>query len=720
MSFGNRPCMQSVAAAQAVQQLGKPFPPELSKCNTWFNPLGCEPGRGWVILQRRDLDSLDLNAIHDWIWEYQDQENTPRRPLQRRELHGLVVSREPLNLTPSNVANDKDSIFLVELADARWRVQNVYFSQAITRYYNVRAGAWQGATGATEFMTGSLNGGTTIWTWQTMFSDAWSIMAAQLGTAPTLPFTPDGNPEGFIFLGTAWDAVTQILARIGCAVRADHSKAQGLQFTVVRVGVPDPTSDQVIALAEADHAKIHDAEWIPVSRGRIPGIVQVSFHRKEKYPGIEETTPRDATQWLTQSVYSVSVPGTDPKCETGVTHQIWDDLPAIYDTAGLTNSAALNTRAAERAADFYRLLESTGGTRLTKRYTGLLALTPGSTIKGVAYREDPIHEAGVFTEVIRHPFLNVRVADGGYWQDLAEESTKLRAPDFRPTFPVYPQPVQWLYVSNGTPTGIYYTATVERYDHAAPGFVSREAVFAIDPNGATTLTVGWYMGRLVDFTTKPVYAIVISGGGGGLDFNSFRNLYKSWYGMPVTGQSIGDTTPPPPDTIAAVFFPSPRSVTLTKLGIFVAFAGVTGAKLRLGIYDIDSPENFDPRFLVVDGGDLLVDEATLGSNPVNVFAYNTINFTTNPDTGYWLVLRGNDLSDDTGPALTVNWVSNVMEYAILGRLDDGRAAFWYLATLDPTENPYGALPATAADWLLGSGASLVAKGESGPDIVVRG
>ena len=215
--------------------------------------------------------------------------------------------------------------------------------------------------------------------------------------------------------------------------------------------------------------------------------------------------------------------------------------------------------------------------------------------------------------------------------------------------------------------------------------------------------------------------------GGGLDFNSFRNLYKSWYGMPVTGQDIGPGVAMPPNTIAAVFFPSPRSVHLARLGIFIANPGATGATFRLGIYDIQDPEHIDPRNRVVDGGALVVDTDTLGNAPYNGFVSNTINFTTAANTAYWLVIRGNDLTDDIGllaTSVTINFVSQVMEYAILGRNDDGTgaAAFWYLATLDPTEHPFAsdALPATAAEWLDGAGTSLAIRGDHAPDVVVKG
>ena len=714
MAFGGQPCMQSALAASEIQRAGKPIPPELSRCNSWWNPLGAEPARGWFIMQRRDINKINLNALQDWVWQFEDQENTPKRPLQTRTLKSLVICKEPLNLTPSNVANDPDSIFLVEVADSRWRAFNPYFQANITKYYNVRAGAWQQAgSTAAEFMTGSLNSGA-LWTWQTMFADVWGAMATQLGPAPTLPFTPDGTPEGFIFLSSAWQAVTEVLTRIGCAVSVDHTKNQGEQFTVARVGEEDGDAEDILRAAEDDDAKIHDAEWIPIARGLFPASVQVNFHRKEAYPGEEETTPRDSTQWLTQSVYSVTVAGTNANAEPGLVHQIWDDLPAIYDNSGLLNGSALNTRAAERVADFYRLLGATGGQRLTKRYSGLLPLVPGSSLKGVAYREDPIHAAGVFTEVIRHPFLNLRVADSGHWLERTDEgNTKLRSPDFPPTVPVYPQLIQWLNISSASPSGIYYTATVERYDHATPGFIHRESVFAVEPNG-TALGVGRYMGRLVDFTTKPVYAVVNSGaasGAGGDDLNSFRNLAAgTFYGMPVTGQSIIPTAPPAINTIAAVWFPSPRSVSLAKIGVFLANNGSAGTKLRVGIYDIADPDHINPRNLVVDGGDLDTSSGQGG------FVANTISFTTAANTGYWLVVRWNGIT----VVPNINWVSNVMEYAILGRLADGTAAFWYLATLDPSVNPYGALPATAADWLLGTGTSLAAQGTSAPDVVVSG
>src|SRR5438270_97081 len=83
----------------------------------------------------------------------------------------------------------------------------------------------------------------------------------QLGAFPGLPRTPGGTPEGWIFQGMrAWDALTTLLTRIGCALRRDLTLATG-QFTIVTVGQSDSAVNATLAAAEAADQKIHDGEF---------------------------------------------------------------------------------------------------------------------------------------------------------------------------------------------------------------------------------------------------------------------------------------------------------------------------------------------------------------------------------------------------------------------------------------------------------------------------
>ena len=334
LTFAGRPCFNPLdnRAIHDVLALNKPRVAAFTWANSLHNPLGEHYARGWLLMQRADLNAIDLNALNSLVWTFTDQENVPQRPPTTITAYGLVVTREPINLTPSNTANDPSSLYLVEVSDVRWRVRNPYFSVAINRSYNVPSAGFGGTndpsmqfTGDAQnggYMAGSLNysdddaddtdepgdddnfGSPNIgvlWTWQTMVTDIWEIMGTQLGPAPDLPFSPDINPEGFVFIGlSAWQALCTVLDRIGCAVQVDLTLPPGQQCDIVQVGADDDGSDAVIATADADYAKIHDAEFQPVARGLLPENVRVFFHVRNNFGGWETTPILDMT-------YSVDV-----------------------------------------------------------------------------------------------------------------------------------------------------------------------------------------------------------------------------------------------------------------------------------------------------------------------------------------------------------------------------------------------------------------------------
>lgn len=501
LTFGGYPVCDAVTERRNLTNRGQFVPPELARANSFLNPLGEAPARGWICMLRADLNALDLNALHSLLMVDEGG--------RQIELRNLVFV-QARKILPGK-SSDTNAAYLVEIADSRWRVCNPYYSIPLNKQYNTRAPGWGGAAGASIYYADSLNTGS-AWTWQTLLNDIWSLMATQLGTAPTLPFTPDGTPEGWRFVGIpAWKALCQILWRVGCAVRADLTQATG-QYSYVRVGAADAVHDLLESQTTAASRLIGDDEIIEGVRGRVPAGVRVFFHRLTEHYGTEETTARDTGQWITTPVYSVDVaaPSTVLGAETGTNHPLWDDLPAIYNAAGaLQNGTALTTRATERRDDFYRMIRSVGGGRMHRIFTGLAAFRPGSTIKGVAWRQD--EQGGLTTEIVRHPWRMLKVGDAGEWSEEFEESSKLHSPDLRPTFPVYPHITQILEIANGTPSGGLYDCTVERPDGtgSVASWSDRESVWAIDLASAASLTAGdKYLGRLVGFaSSRPVYAI---------------------------------------------------------------------------------------------------------------------------------------------------------------------------------------------------------------------
>ncbi len=350
----------------------------LDKANSIYVPQGDASARAWVICSRADVDRLDLYSNKSLTFAIDSSSITWK---------GLVLCREPQAIIPSYVSNDPLGTVLVELADARWRVDNPYRSVAANVMYNVPSNIITAAP--TSYLAASLNSGV-AWTWEEAIGDLWDLMGSQLGDFPGLPFTPDGAPVSWIFHGwSAWKALTAMLDRIGCAVNADLTQEPGSQFSIVQVGATDTTLETALT----GLTPIHDGEFKRIIFD--PAGARVCFRK------VLESPTAIPPRFLGEAPYTVDVVGPNATAENaGIYHPIWDDLLAIYDdTNTLTNSAALSSRATERANDFFRRLGTGGGLRSWKRYSGLLNISPGSTLKAVTWRG---MGNGAYTELAGH------------------------------------------------------------------------------------------------------------------------------------------------------------------------------------------------------------------------------------------------------------------------------------------------------------------------------
>lgn len=498
-------CLDAVATAQNLARIGFPAPHDFGLANSMTVPVGPHPGRGLFLMMREDLDQIDADALHDVTF---DDGINPSLTF-----HDLVyvVGR---CLTPS-APEDPKAVFLVEFADARWRVHNPTFSIPINKQYNVRAPGFKPSS-SRDYYDDSRNAGTD-WTWQTMVTDIWSLMAP-LGTAPTLPITPDGAPEGWIFPGTsAWLALNQVLCRIGCAAKIDLTPSTPA-WTIIQVGATDTDMDAAQEKLIAKGLKIFDEEFQEGVRGRVPYGVRVFFHRQEEHYGNEQTTPKTSTQWSTSAVYKVDIVGPNATAaEAGTYHPIWDDLPALYDASGsLSNGSALNTRAQARSDDFFRMLRGNGGSRQHRIYSGLHPLFPGPSIKAVVWRQDLAgiranKPGGIVTEIVRHPFRFIKgMSPQGQWVEDDAGSLSIQPPAFGPAYPNYPVHFQKIRITTATPDGSgRFTAFVQQYNPVTRAWADKEACYAVEQNSVTPLTTNKrYDGRLSGYdTTLPVYTI---------------------------------------------------------------------------------------------------------------------------------------------------------------------------------------------------------------------
>jgi hypothetical protein len=288
-------------------------------------PLGRGPGRGWVLLARTDLDTLDLTADQDLTFF----DDVPGRVPTTFKKITLVAAQ---CVVP---ARDRRRAYLCAVVDRRERLGRIPLNAA----YNLRSAL----TG--EDLDGSLDSGTP-WTWEGVVQDLWTALRTGPGadlpaSAPDLPFTPDGTPENLAdWGGWAWEALCDVLDRIGCAVR--YWPAEDA-FTFVRLGTADAASDAEVARLEARGEKTWDSDPVDPVRGWRPEKVRVRFARSP--------LPADgSTPWYVADVGLPAATGV----AGGTFVQLDDDLAALGATGTPSNSAALAARAAERAEDWLR------------------------------------------------------------------------------------------------------------------------------------------------------------------------------------------------------------------------------------------------------------------------------------------------------------------------------------------------------------------------------
>ncbi len=453
-TLGGKPLLHPGVLQESAQRLRTPRD-FWQRANSFRCPLGPNPGVAWVLMRRRDFDTLDKNAFHKLKF------TEGARSVTIKKLG--IVKRSTMNLA---LAADKDAAVLVRLEDCRRQLR----MSSVHKQYNVRRPAPNTTSGTGLYYTDSLNGGS-LWTWETSQSDLWGQLPTCAGSAPQLPYSPDGNPEGFRFIGvTAWDALHAVLGKIDVAVKYDPIADA---FSYVRLGTTQSgLSGAFVGLADRLMYDYDPADDLQLAN--MPATVRVFFWRREQYHGIEKDTP-DASNWeMSPAVskdYSTGITGAS----AGTQLVLWDDLPALYDLAGTnTNSAALQTRADEIGANVVNRID-TSEERLRRIYCGVVStILPGSEISEVIWR-DYGDETGLVTEFLRRPLQELdQIHQSPPIPTFSSTNEHLMPPDLsRNTHPLWPRVAQTVQVDDGSSsTGTTLTANA---GGLFPGFVHRWA-----------------------------------------------------------------------------------------------------------------------------------------------------------------------------------------------------------------------------------------------------
>lgn len=290
ITYAGEPCVPPLEVRDHCARRGLPTD-WFGLPNSWENRLGCQTGRGWLLMTRASLDKVGLDGERDLVMAA-DSATVDGQAVTSTVTHkSLHISGECRCLTPGT-RGDPAAVYLVPLGDRR----RILRARIIDRAYNCCAEAKAYPVGGpyardeSYYMVATLDPGSpwavntsggTMWTWQTMIADIWERFATHstpaytgMGTCPTLPFTPAGVPEDFYFYGWyAMDALAVVLARLSCALALDTTATtfSFVRLAANRLAGADPSD---AAMAAREGLRLYDDETLLPSYGRYPNSVE--------------------------------------------------------------------------------------------------------------------------------------------------------------------------------------------------------------------------------------------------------------------------------------------------------------------------------------------------------------------------------------------------------------------------------------------------------------
>lgn len=338
----------------------------IGQANRFDCATGHLSGTGNVLLIRSDLDKIDVNAEHDLTFAINGESI---------KIPNLHIAGDTRCLTPGSI-DSPDAVHLVPLGDRR----RLWQFAAMNRAYNLRL------TPNGEYVESTATDSATGYSWAEVWSDLKGRLPDGVSTSVgSLPYEPADGPENLAYWGwTVGDAIGNFLSRLGCTLAWNPIADV---YTVAQLG------EEQAGLTKAENKlaktrRLRSLEPVSAVRGVVPASVQVLF---TKSPG-----PRA----YGQSPYLViEVDNADAEDgETGVM-MIKDDLLAQYAATTLQNLTALQDRADERAAEFFRVRRDYVSEPHRKTYSGIVdSILPGSMIASVTWGDVG---AGMITETRR-------------------------------------------------------------------------------------------------------------------------------------------------------------------------------------------------------------------------------------------------------------------------------------------------------------------------------
>jgi hypothetical protein len=340
-------------------------------------PIGREAGTATLCLSRTAGDALGRNDAHT-ITCYDN--GTPTI------FKGYYIDR----MYQANVDGDQNGAWVVELVDKR---QILRMSAINSRYNCLKPLPYTPATQIkSKYFTDSLSGGTALYTWAQVWTDLWGKLPSIAGAAPSLPYTPAGNPKNLAYNGSAWECACDFLALLTCAITYNPIAET---FGIARLSQAQSgfTDAKTAADASTTNPLLYDSkDKTDCSAAGTPASFKGMF--PQQHPNQDDNT-RAGYEVDTSSGVSGAVSGTvEPYFERG---------PETYcDIGGGQNTSELDTRGGERGQELSG--KATNSDKFSHlEYSGIVtSMLCGSQVSEVAWR-DYGDDDGLRTEIDQRP-----------------------------------------------------------------------------------------------------------------------------------------------------------------------------------------------------------------------------------------------------------------------------------------------------------------------------
>jgi hypothetical protein len=192
VTFGDLPCFVPLMLYKEAERLDLPVGTWWGKANSFRCVRGREPGRGWLLMLRRDLTDDAIQTLQSspqqLVFTHGDSSVT---------LKGLYFVQATAIFADDATETSDNTMFLVELADPRIHLRSSIFDGEVS------------------------DGGDAFDTWIDLIQFLWGKLPTTAGSAPSLPdgVTITATPEVFTLAGSnVWDTICGLLTPLGLDV----------------------------------------------------------------------------------------------------------------------------------------------------------------------------------------------------------------------------------------------------------------------------------------------------------------------------------------------------------------------------------------------------------------------------------------------------------------------------------------------------------------------